>query len=57
MKITRAGEAPSIRANADWFVGEVWQNPIVTAPSPARVGAALVTFLPGARTNWHHHPL
>ena len=57
MQIYRAGEQPSVRANADWFTGEVWQNPIITAPDPARVGAALVTFLPGARTNWHHHPL
>lgn len=57
MQITRAGEAASVRANPDWFTGEVWQNPIITAPDPARVGAALVTFLPGARTNWHHHPL
>lgn len=57
MQITRAGEQPSMRANADWFTGEVWQNPIITAPAPARVGSALVTFLPGARTNWHHHPL
>ncbi|MEM9221557.1 MAG: cupin domain-containing protein [Pseudomonadota bacterium] len=57
MKITRAGETPSVRAAAASFTGVVWQNPIVTAPEPGRVGAALVTFLPGARTNWHHHPL
>ncbi|MEM0905919.1 MAG: cupin domain-containing protein [Pseudomonadota bacterium] len=57
MKISRAGETPSVRASSDWFTGVVWQNPIITAPAPARVGAALVTFLPGARTNWHHHPL
>jgi len=57
MQITRAGEAASVRASSDWFTGEVWQNPIITAPSPARVNSALVTFQPGARTNWHHHPL
>jgi quercetin dioxygenase-like cupin family protein len=28
-----------------------------TAPAPARVGAALVTFEPGARTAWHTQPL
>jgi quercetin dioxygenase-like cupin family protein len=27
------------------------------APEPARVRAASVTFEPGARTNWHTHPL
>ena len=26
-------------------------------PEPARVGAASVTFEPGARTAWHTHPL
>ena len=57
MDIKRSGTVASVRAKAEWFVGEVWQNPIITAPAPGRVGAALVTFLPGARTNWHHHPL
>ncbi len=57
MKITRNGDATSRRPNADWFTGTVWQEPIVEAPEPARVRAALVTFEPGARTNWHTHPL
>lgn len=57
MKLTRSGEAPSKRAPASAFTGEVWQNPINAAPDPARVNAVLVTFLPGARTNWHVHPL
>jgi quercetin dioxygenase-like cupin family protein len=35
----------------------VWQDPIIDAPAPARVRAARVTFAPGARTNWHTHPL
>ena len=26
-------------------------------PGPARVGGAIVTFEPGARTAWHTHPL
>ncbi len=28
-----------------------------SAPEPARVAMALVTFEPGARTHWHTHPL
>lgn len=28
-----------------------------TAPDPARVAGAHVTFEPGARTAWHTHPL
>ncbi|MGB3501357.1 MAG: cupin domain-containing protein [Mesorhizobium sp.] len=57
MKITKNGAAGSRKANADWFTGTVWQEPIVEAPEPARVRSALVTFEPGARTNWHTHPL
>ncbi len=47
----------TIFANPDYFTGKVWQEPIVTAPEPARVRAVNVTFAPGARTNWHTHPL
>ena len=57
MKITRCGETASRRTPAEWFTGTVWQDPIVEAPEPARVRSALVTFEPGARTNWHTHPL
>jgi quercetin dioxygenase-like cupin family protein len=56
MEILRA-DRPSRRVNADWFTGVVWQDPIVEAPAPARVRAVRVSFEPGARTNWHTHPL
>jgi len=57
MKLTRCGEVPSRQAPAEHFTGTVWQDPIIDAEAPARVHAASVTFLPGARTNWHYHPL
>jgi quercetin dioxygenase-like cupin family protein len=57
MDIFRAGRQATVRANSAWFTGTVWQDPIVTAPEPARVRAARVAFEPGARTNWHTHPL
>lgn len=57
MKITACGAAASKKPPADYFTGTVWQEPIVEAPEPARVRAAMVTFEPGARTNWHTHPL
>ena len=58
MKIDRCGSRPSRKANADWFTGTVWQEPIIETPSePARVRAVIVSFEPGARTNWHTHPL
>ena len=49
--------SPSRRMPADWFTGTVWQDPIIEAPAPARLRAALVTFEAGARTAWHTHPL
>src|SRR5919112_463927 len=57
MNITRAGTHPSSRGPADWFTGTVRIDPLFTSPSPARVGGAMVTFEPGARTAWHTHPL
>jgi len=39
------------------FTGTVRIDPIHPAPQePSRTTAALVTFEPGARTNWHRHP-
>lgn len=32
-------------------------TPVIEAPAPARLRAALVSFAPGARTHWHTHPL
>ncbi len=52
-----AGSRPTRQANPDWFTGTVWQDPIVETEAPARVRAVSVTFAPGARTNWHTHPL
>jgi quercetin dioxygenase-like cupin family protein len=57
MDIKPAGAVPSRRMSADYFTGTVWQDPIVEAPAPARIRAALVTFEPAARTAWHTHPL
>ena len=57
MNITRAGSQPSNKGPADWFSGTVRIDPLFTAPAPARVAGATVTFEPGARTAWHTHPL
>lgn len=57
MKIVRCGEAASVKAPAQNFTGTVWQNPINRAEAPGRVVSVWVTFEPGARTNWHTHPL
>jgi quercetin dioxygenase-like cupin family protein len=57
MEIKRNGSRPSGKGSADWFTGNVRMDPLHEAPEPARVFCASVTFEPGARTNWHTHPL
>ncbi len=57
MDITRVGSRASGKGPADWFTGLVRVDPLFTAPEPARVACASVTFEPGARTAWHTHPL
>jgi len=57
MDIKRAGAQPSGTGPAEWFTGTVRIDPLFSAPEPARVAGAAVTFEPGARTAWHTHPL
>ncbi len=45
------------QAPAEWFTGTVWMSYLHQAEAPARVHGVNVTFEPGARTNWHSHPL
>jgi quercetin dioxygenase-like cupin family protein len=57
MEIKRIGSQPSAKGPAEYFIGAVRIDPLITPPDPARVAMALVTFEPGARTAWHTHPL
>ena len=57
MEIQRAGSKPSGKGPAEYFTGTVRVDPLFSAPEPARVVGAHVTFEPGARTAWHTHPL
>lgn len=57
MEIKRAGSQASTTGSDSYFTGQVRVDPLHTAPDPARVAMALVTFEPGARTAWHTHPL
>jgi len=57
MRVQRAGSVEAIRGPSEWFTGNVRIDWIFSAPAPARVGVAIVNFEPGARTNWHSHPL
>jgi quercetin dioxygenase-like cupin family protein len=57
LRISRIGTEPSASGAAVNFTGRVRVDAPFLAEAPARVGGALVTFEPGARTFWHTHPL
>ena len=57
MDIKRNGSLPSAKGPAEWFTGAVRIDSPFKGGDPARVGGAIVTFEPGARTAWHTHPL
>ncbi|MGF0536881.1 (R)-mandelonitrile lyase [Agrobacterium sp. ES01] len=57
MDIKRNGSRPSGKGPAEYFTGAVRMDPLIEAPEPARIRSVHVTFEPGARTNWHTHPL
>ncbi|MDB5876300.1 MAG: cupin, partial [Ramlibacter sp.] len=48
---------PTRRAPAEFFVGTVCHDPIISSEAPERIACNRVSFEPGARTNWHTHPL
>jgi quercetin dioxygenase-like cupin family protein len=57
MDLQRNGTQPSGRGPAEYFTGPVRIDPLFRAPPPGRATGAYVTFEPGARSNWHTHPL
>jgi quercetin dioxygenase-like cupin family protein len=57
MQVHRNGSTTAVVGPASSFTGAVRIDRIFNAPAPARMGFGIVTFEPGARTNWHTHPL
>ncbi|MBW6526965.1 cupin domain-containing protein [Sphingomonas sp. RHCKR7] len=55
MKITRSGAIASSRGPADYFTGTVRLD--MPFEGSGGLAGTTVTFEPGARTNWHTHPL
>lgn len=51
------GSNPSATAPKQNFTGHVRVDPAFDTQAPQRVYGSCVTFEPGARTNWHTHPL
>lgn len=57
MELKRVGSQASGKGPAEWFTGTVRIDAAFSAPDPALVRTASVTFEAGARTAWHTHPL
>ena len=57
MQIIRIGSQPYIKGPADWFTNQVRIDYLFSPEAPAHVSAGHVNFEPGARTNWHKHPV
>lgn len=56
-KIIRNGSTPSAKGPAEYFSGTVRIDGMFKAEEPGHSTAAIVTFEPGARSNWHTHPM
>ena len=56
-KIIRNGEQASIKGPASCFTGNVRIDPLYPANNAMRSSGGSVTFEPGARSNWHVHPV
>jgi len=57
MELRKNGSQPSARGPAEYFTGTVRVDQLFKSPAPSRSSGAYVTFEPGARSNWHTHPL
>jgi 4-carboxymuconolactone decarboxylase len=55
--VARRGGGPLREGPVTNFTGKVQVSAPFMAATPSRLGGATVTFQPGARTNWHSHPL
>ncbi len=56
-KIIRAADRATKTQPPTSFVGTVYADEVVVGESPSRMRGTRVTFTPGARTNWHTHPV
>lgn len=55
--IIRNGEQSAIKGSAQFFTGNVRIDPLYPANNDMRSSGGSVTFEPGARSNWHIHPV
>jgi quercetin dioxygenase-like cupin family protein len=57
MMVQRVHQAATEEGTGTWFTGQVWLDALAILPRPSGLRVHRVTFAPGARTHWHHHPL
>jgi quercetin dioxygenase-like cupin family protein len=57
ISIMRNSSQPPEMRSVENFTGSLGVEPLLQANEPSRLTGARVTFAPGARTNWHTHPL
>jgi|SoiMethySBSTD1v2_1073268.scaffolds.fasta_scaffold359422_2 4-carboxymuconolactone decarboxylase len=57
ISIMRNSSQPPEMRSVENFTGSLGVEPLPQANEPSRLTGARVTFAPGARTNWHTHPL
>lgn len=57
MTITKAQAQKTVQGPAEYFTGKVSVTPLFQASEPAKGSGARVEFTPGARSNWHTHPM
>lgn len=55
--IIRNGAQTSIKGSPKYFTGNVRIDPLYPANNAMRSSGGSVTFEPGARSNWHIHPV
>jgi quercetin dioxygenase-like cupin family protein len=54
--VVRAGSQKGAPGPASFFTGQVLATPLVAPQPGGRSALALVSFQPGAHSNWHTHP-
>lgn len=54
--VIRAGTGRIFAVSASNFTGTATVRRLVDPVAPGRTSVSLVTFEPGARSNWHTHP-
>lgn len=55
--VTSESDRPVRIADPAHFTGKAIVAPLFPAEAPSEATAAYVTFEPGARTDWHSHPV